>query len=64
MVGHCAWFHEYVSSRVVFSTEMGTVTETLPKEMNKEWEWFKFSSLIKAHFIPDEHGAYEVVVEV
>ncbi|KAF9650627.1 acetyl-CoA synthetase-like protein [Thelephora ganbajun] len=45
------------------STEMGTVTETLPKEMNKEWEWFRFSSLIKPHFIPDGNGAYELVVE-
>lgn len=48
----------------VCSTEMGTVTDTLPKETNKEWEWFRFSSLIKPHFIPDGHGAYEVVVEV
>ena len=46
------------------STEAGTVTETLPKEMNKEWEWFRFSSLIKPHFIPDGHGAYELVIEV
>ena len=46
------------------STEMGTVTDTLPKETNKEWEWFRFSSLIKPHFIPDGHGAYELVVEV
>ena len=46
------------------STEMGTVTETLPGEMNKEWEWFKFTSLIKPHFIPDGRGAYELVVEV
>ena len=43
---------------------MGTLTEILPKEMNKDWEWFRFSSLIKPHFIPDGHGAYEVVVEV
>lgn len=50
--------------RLVCSTEMGTVTDTLPKETNKEWEWFRFSSLIKPHFIPDGHGAYEVVVEV
>ena len=53
-----------LSGTDVFSTEMGTVTETLPKEMNEEWEWFKFSSLIKPHFVPDGHGAYEVVVEV
>ena len=46
------------------STEMGTVTETLPGETNKEWEWFRFSSLIKPHFIPDGHGAYELVIEV
>jgi len=46
------------------STEMCTATETLPKEMNKEWEWFRFSSSIKPHFIPDGHGAYELVVEV
>lgn len=46
------------------STEMGTVTDTLPKETNQDWEWFKFSSLIKPHFIPDGHGAYELVIEV
>lgn len=49
---------------VAYSTETATVTETLPKEMNKEWEWFRFSSLIKPHFIPDGHGAYELVIEV
>jgi len=43
---------------------MGTVVETLPKETNKEWEWFKFSSSIKPHFIPDGYGTYELVVEV
>jgi hypothetical protein len=43
---------------------MGTVTEALPKEMNREWEWFRFSSMIKPHFIPDGHGAYELVIEV
>lgn len=48
----------------MYSTEAGTLTEALPKEMNKEWEWFRFSSLIKPHFIPDGHGAYELVVEV
>ena len=48
----------------VCSTEMGTITDLLPKEPNKEWEWFRFSSVIKPHFIPDGHGAYEVVVEV
>lgn len=51
-------------SALFLSTEMGTVTETLPKEMNKEWEWFRFSSAIKPHFVPDGHGAYELVVEV
>ncbi|KAF9649184.1 acetyl-CoA synthetase-like protein [Thelephora ganbajun] len=45
------------------STEMGTITETLPKEKNKEWEWFKFSPSTKAHFIPDGNGAYELLVE-
>ena len=49
---------------LVCSTEMGAVTDILPKEPNKEWEWFRFSSLIKPHFIPDGNGAYEVVVEV
>ena len=49
---------------LVSSTEMGTVTEALPKEMNGEWEWFKITSLIKPHFVPDGHGAYELVVEV
>ena len=48
----------------VSSTEAATLTETLPGEMNKEWEWFRFSSLIKPHFIPDGHGAYELVIEV
>ena len=48
----------------VFSTEIGVITDTLPKDTNKEWEWFKFSSLIKPHFIPDGNGAYELVVEV
>lgn len=43
---------------------MGTVVETLPKEMNKEWEWWRFSPLVKPHFIPDGHGAYELVIEV
>ncbi|KAF9785316.1 hypothetical protein BJ322DRAFT_1020862 [Thelephora terrestris] len=52
-----------LSGTDVLRTEMGTVTETLPKEMNGEWEWFSFSSLIKPHLIPDGHGAYEVVVE-
>lgn len=46
------------------STEVGTVVETLPKEMSKEWEWFRFSPMIKPHFIPDGHGAYELVIEV
>lgn len=49
---------------MVCSTETATVTETLPKEMNKEWEWFRFSPSIKPHFIPDGHGAYELVIEV
>ena len=48
----------------VSSAEIGTVVETLPKETNKEWEWFKFSSSIKPHFIPDGYGTYELVVEV
>jgi len=43
---------------------MGTATETLPKEMNKEWEWFRFTSSIKPHFVPDGCDAYELVVEV
>jgi hypothetical protein len=46
------------------STETGTLTETLPKEINKEWEWFRFSSLVKPHLIPNGHGAYELVIEV
>lgn len=43
---------------------MGAVTETLPREVNNEWEWFKFSPSVKPHFIPDGYGAYEVVIEV
>ena len=31
--------------------------------MSKEWEWFMFSPMIKPHFIPDGHGAYELVIE-
>ena len=50
--------------RLEFSTEIGAATETLPKGMNKDWEWFRFSSAIKPHLIPDGHGAYEVVIEV
>ena len=46
------------------STEIGTVTEILPKEINKEWEWFRFNPSIKPHFIPDGNGAYELVIEV
>ena len=49
---------------LVCSTETGPITDIVPKEPYKEWEWFRFSSLIKPHFIPDGHGAYEVVVEV
>lgn len=49
---------------MVYSTEMGIVTEAFPKEMSKEWEWFRFSPSVKPHLIPDGHGAYELVVEV
>jgi len=46
------------------STEIGNVSEVMPKEVGKEWGWFRFSSSIKPHFVPDGHGAYELVIEV
>ena len=57
-------FITWPQHRWVSSTEMGGVTETLPREVNKEWGWFRFSPSVKPHFISDGHGAYEVVIEV
>ena len=60
----CSVFPTSSHPEVMYSTEAGSLTDVLPKEMNKDWEWLRFSSLIKPHFIPDGHGAYELVVEV
>jgi len=46
------------------STQCGRISKFCIDPLGVDWEYFEIVDYIKPHFVPDGHGAFEVVILV